>query len=84
MARTMTLTADAARLKMRDLLDHVGRGGMVTITRYNRPDAVVISVAEYQRLTADHLKLVKQGDDPAQDIPWEQVQAELDARPVTA
>jgi hypothetical protein len=45
-----TYTSDDARIKLRDILDTVGRGGAAIIERYRRPEAAVISISRYQRL----------------------------------
>jgi hypothetical protein len=59
MAEPLVYKAEIARDKLRDILDHVGSGGVVYIQRYNRVDGVVISPREYERLQNDHRRLIE-------------------------
>ena len=47
---TQTLNSRAARQEWRDLLDHALQGGRTIITRDEKPIAVVIGLADLQRL----------------------------------
>jgi prevent-host-death family protein len=46
-----TVSIEAARGKLGDLIDQAMTGQPVTITRYRRPAAVLVPVAWYQQAT---------------------------------
>ena len=48
--RAVTVTSTEAQNNLGDLLDRVARGARVVVTRYNRRQAVLLSVEEYNRL----------------------------------
>lgn len=47
---TQILNSDDARTRWRDILDAANRGEDVVITRYGKPTAVVIPIADYEAL----------------------------------
>lgn len=47
-----SVTASEAKNGFGRVLDRVAREGAVVITKHDRPDAVILSIAEYERLAA--------------------------------
>jgi prevent-host-death family protein len=80
------MTAEAVRTSFRDVLDEVMMGETISVARYSPPVAVIVSAREYERLVNDHRLLIEylKAEDPANDIPWEQIKAEMDAQPEAA
>lgn len=82
MHEVMTVKSEQARTRMRDILDTVSAGGEVVIERYDRPTAVVIGYAQWQRWRKQFLAMLDQrsAEMKAGDyVPFEEVEAELQA-----
>jgi len=51
--RVVTVSSTEAQNALGDLLDRVGKGARVIVTRYNRRQAVILSAEEYDTLLAE-------------------------------
>jgi antitoxin Phd len=51
--RVVTVSSTEAQNALGDLLDRVGKGARVVVTRYNRRQAVILSAEEYDTLRAE-------------------------------
>lgn len=55
-----TMKSDEARIQWRDLLDSAHAGDEIVIERYNKPMAVVVNYAEWQRMKQQRLAKLDQ------------------------
>lgn len=51
--KVVSMSSTEAQNALGHLLDRVARGDRVVVTRYNRPQAVILSVEEYDALLAE-------------------------------
>lgn len=79
--QTITMGANEARDKMRDVIDHADKGGAVVLERYQRPMAVVISYKRFKQMEAEHLELLRRwaadADRDGTWVDWEKAKASL-------
>ena len=57
MKERVIVRADEARRRLRELLNHVGAGGIVEVRRYETPEAILVSPEWYEQaatLMAQH------------------------------
>lgn len=52
MTERVIVRADEARRRLRELLNEVGKGGVVEIRRYDTPEAILVSPDWYERALA--------------------------------
>ena len=77
-----TIKSEAARIKMRDILDEVTAGREVVIERYNKPVGVVIPHAMWKRLKQlqrEEIARIRKEMDAGDYVTWDEVKAGLQA-----
>jgi prevent-host-death family protein len=57
-----TVSSDYARHNLRDLLNRVSKGEKIAISRYNSPEAILLSMEAWEKIQAELKKIQANGE----------------------